>query len=45
MGHLGIFLPITVDSETDQYAWGATARLDSRYGITLYDRAPQAGIR
>jgi len=32
-------LPITVDSETDRHAWGATARLASRHGLTLYSAA------
>lgn len=30
-------LPVTVDQETDRQAWGATARLASRHGLTLYD--------
>ena len=32
-------LPIRLDSETDQHAWGATARLATRHGLTLYDAA------
>jgi predicted nucleic acid-binding protein len=32
-------LPIRVDPETDRHAWGATARLAARYGLTLYDAA------
>ena len=32
-------LPIRVDPETDQHAWGATARLAARHGLTLYDAA------
>ena len=32
-------LPISVDPETDQHAWGATAMLASRNKLTLYDAA------
>jgi len=32
-------LPIRLDPETDQHAWGATARLAARHGLTLYDAA------
>jgi predicted nucleic acid-binding protein len=32
-------LPITVDSETDRQAWGATLRLAERHRLTLYDAA------
>ncbi len=32
-------LPITVDRETDQHAWGATAQLAARHKLTLYDAA------
>lgn len=32
-------LPIQVDGETDQQAWGATLRLAERHRITLYDAA------
>jgi predicted nucleic acid-binding protein len=32
-------LPIRVDPETDQHAWGATARLAAGHGLTLYDAA------
>jgi predicted nucleic acid-binding protein len=32
-------LPIQLDAETDQHAWGATARLAARHGLTLYDAA------
>lgn len=32
-------LPIQLDPETDQHAWGSTARLGARYGLTLYDAA------
>jgi predicted nucleic acid-binding protein len=31
--------PIHVDPETDRQAWGATARLAERHGLTLYDAA------
>jgi len=30
-------LPITVDSETNAHAWGASLALADRFGITLYD--------
>ena len=32
-------LPIRLDPETDQHAWGATARLATRHGLTVYDAA------
>jgi predicted nucleic acid-binding protein len=32
-------LPIWLDPETDMHAWGATARLAARHGLTLYDAA------
>jgi predicted nucleic acid-binding protein len=32
-------LPITLDQETERHAWGATARLAARHGLTLYDAA------
>jgi predicted nucleic acid-binding protein len=32
-------LPIRLDPETDQQAWGATAQLAARHGLTLYDAA------
>jgi predicted nucleic acid-binding protein len=32
-------LPITLDVETHQHAWGATALLATRYRLTLYDAA------
>jgi predicted nucleic acid-binding protein len=32
-------LPIQLDPETDQHAWGSTARLAARHGLTLYDAA------
>ncbi len=32
-------MPIHLDPETDQQAWGATARLAERHRLTLYDSA------
>ena len=32
-------LPIVLDGETDQQAWGATLRLAERHRLTLYDAA------
>jgi predicted nucleic acid-binding protein len=32
-------LPIHVDEETDQHAWGETLRLAERHQLTLYDAA------
>ena len=32
-------LPVRCDPETDRHAWGATARLAARHGLTLYDAA------
>lgn len=32
-------LPIRLDPETDEHAWGATARLAARHRLTLYDAA------
>lgn len=32
-------LPIKVDAETDQQAWGATLQLSERHRLTLYDAA------
>ena len=32
-------LPISVDTETDRQAWGATLQLSERHGLTLYDAA------
>ena len=32
-------LPISVDTETDRQAWGATLRLSERHRLTLYDAA------
>ena len=30
---------ISVDTETDRQAWGATLQLSERHGLTLYDAA------
>jgi predicted nucleic acid-binding protein len=38
LSDLGL-LPIRLDPETDRHAWGATARLAARFGLTLYDAA------
>jgi predicted nucleic acid-binding protein len=32
-------LPVRLDPETDQHAWGSTARLAARHRLTLYDAA------
>ena len=32
-------LPITLDADTDTYAWTTTLRLAERYGLTIYDAA------
>ena len=32
-------LPISIDPETDQQAWGATVRLAARHRLTVYDAA------
>jgi len=32
-------LPISLDSETDRHAWGATIRLAARHHLTVYDAA------
>jgi len=32
-------LPIRIDGETDQQAWGITLRLSERHRLTLYDAA------
>jgi predicted nucleic acid-binding protein len=32
-------LPLRLDPETDQHAWGSTARLAARHSLTLYDAA------
>jgi predicted nucleic acid-binding protein len=38
LGDLAL-LPIRLDPETDQHAWGSTARLAARHRLTLYDAA------
>jgi predicted nucleic acid-binding protein len=30
-------MPITVDADTDTYAWTTTLRLADRFGLTIYD--------
>lgn len=30
-------MPITVDADTDTYAWTTTLRLAERFGLTIYD--------
>lgn len=30
-------LPITIDADTDTYAWTTTLRLAGRFGLTIYD--------
>jgi len=32
-------LPISIDTETDRQAWGATLQLSERHRLTLYDAA------
>jgi predicted nucleic acid-binding protein len=32
-------LPISIDPETDQQAWGSTVRLAARHRLTVYDAA------
>lgn len=32
-------MPITVDEDTDTYAWTTTLRLAERFGLTIYDAA------
>ena len=32
-------LPITIDADTDTYAWTTTLRLSERFGLTVYDAA------
>ena len=32
-------LPVVTDLETEKHAWGATLRLASRHGLTLFDAA------
>ncbi len=33
------FLPISIDTETEKQAWGATLRVAERHRLTLYDAA------
>lgn len=33
------FLPITVDADTSDYAWGTTLRLAERFSLSTYDAA------
>ena len=35
--HLGV--PITLDADTDTYAWTTTLRLAERFALTVYDAA------
>jgi len=30
-------LPVTIDNDTDTYAWTTTLRLAERFGLTIYD--------
>jgi hypothetical protein len=30
-------LPVTVDADTDAYAWTTTLHLAERFGLTIYD--------
>lgn len=34
-----LLLPITIDADTDTYAWTTTLRLSERLGLTVYDAA------
>ena len=34
-----VLLPITLDAETDTYAWTTTLRLAERFALTVYDAA------
>ena len=38
LAELGL-MPITIDAETNTYAWSATLRLANRFSLTLYDAA------
>jgi predicted nucleic acid-binding protein len=38
LAELGL-MPITVDADTNTYAWSATLRLSERFSLTLYDAA------
>jgi len=33
------FMPITIDADTNGYAWSTTLRLAERFALTLYDAA------
>jgi predicted nucleic acid-binding protein len=34
-----MFLPITIDTQTNTYAWSATLRLAEKFSLTVYDAA------
>jgi predicted nucleic acid-binding protein len=34
-----ILLPITIDTDTNSYAWSATLRLAEKFALTVYDAA------
>jgi predicted nucleic acid-binding protein len=34
-----MLLPITIDAQTNSYAWSATLRLAERFSLTVYDAA------
>jgi predicted nucleic acid-binding protein len=34
-----MLLPITIDSQTNSYAWSATLRLAEKFSLTVYDAA------
>ena len=34
-----MLMPITIDPDTDIYAWSTTLRLAERFGLTVYDAA------
>ena len=38
LAELGL-MPITVDADTNTYAWSSTLRLSERFSLTLYDAA------
>jgi predicted nucleic acid-binding protein len=33
------YMPITIDADTNTYAWSTTLRLAERYSLTIYDAA------
>jgi predicted nucleic acid-binding protein len=33
------FMPITIDTDTNSYAWSTTLRIAERFSLTLYDAA------